>query len=194
MAPEGKAQRVGIYYRTLRSSGAKAKDQQQTAVYLRLRIPRLLTDVLPSLEAAEGALYSHAQDRSMREQAMNAIRSRLDETTFSVAWAEGGSISLTETVAYSLPKKEWALHPASTVPEVPSAGRVPSNLTRREREVAALVARGLTNRQIATALSISEHTVATHVGKIMRKRGLSSRSQLVAWVAEQHGPPSLDSD
>jgi DNA-binding NarL/FixJ family response regulator len=59
-----------------------------------------------------------------------------------------------------------------------SAEESPPALTRREEEVASLVARGLTNRQIASELSISEHTAATHVGKILRKLGLSSRSQL----------------
>ena len=63
--------------------------------------------------------------------------------------------------------------------------RRPTALTSRESEVSALVARGLTNRQIATELSISEHTVATHVGRILNKLGLSSRSRLAAWVTER---------
>jgi hypothetical protein len=49
MAPEGKAQRVGIYYRTLRSSGAKAKDQKQAAVYLSLKGKRRHLDLLTPL-------------------------------------------------------------------------------------------------------------------------------------------------
>jgi len=59
---------------------------------------------------------------------------------------------------------------------------------------AAVVTRGLTNRQIAAELSISDHTVANHVGNILRKLGMSSRSQLAVWVAEQHDPPSVNSD
>ena len=51
--------------------------------------------------------------------------------------------------------------------------------------LSALVARGLTTRQIATELSISEHTVATHVGRILNKLGLSSRSRLAAWVSDR---------
>src|SRR5215217_2115339 len=62
-------------------------------------------------------------------------------------------------------------------------------LTRREQQVAALVARGPTNRQIATELSISEHTVANHVAKLLRKLGLDSRSQITAWVIERRTPP-----
>lgn len=81
--------------------------------------------------------------------------------------------------------------PASSTPgqEATPVAISPAILTRREQEVAALVARGLTNRQIASELSISEHTVATHVAKIMRKLGLSSRTQLTAWVVERRTPP-----
>jgi DNA-binding NarL/FixJ family response regulator len=53
-----------------------------------------------------------------------------------------------------------------------------------------LVSHGLTNRQIASELSISEHTVATHIAKILKKLGLSSRARLSAWVAERGLPPS----
>jgi DNA-binding NarL/FixJ family response regulator len=92
---------------------------------------------------------------------------------------------------------EYALSTEDTSPQPlpePRAAASPESITPREEEIAALVARGLTNRQIASELSISEHTVATHVSKIMRKLGLSSRSQLAAWVADQQGPPSPDSD
>ena len=55
-------------------------------------------------------------------------------------------------------------------------------LTRREREVAVLLACGLTNRQIAAALVVTEKTVEAHVGHILGKLGLSSRVQLAAWT------------
>jgi DNA-binding NarL/FixJ family response regulator len=56
-------------------------------------------------------------------------------------------------------------------------------LTRREREVAALVARGATNRQIAEALVLTEGTAANHVRRILLKLGLESRTRLAVWVA-----------
>ncbi|HWO74009.1 MAG TPA: tetratricopeptide repeat protein, partial [Dehalococcoidia bacterium] len=59
-------------------------------------------------------------------------------------------------------------------------------LTGREAEVAALVARGLTNRRIAEILVLSSRTVETHVANAMAKLGLDSRSQLAAWAVE-HG-------
>jgi DNA-binding NarL/FixJ family response regulator len=59
-------------------------------------------------------------------------------------------------------------------------------LTRRELEVAALVARGLTNRQIAAELVITEGTAANHVKHILARLGVDSRVQVAAWAVE-HG-------
>lgn len=60
---------------------------------------------------------------------------------------------------------------------------VATSLTRREREVANLVAEGLTNREIATRLFISERTAESHVERIRGKLGFHSRAQIAAWVA-----------
>jgi DNA-binding CsgD family transcriptional regulator len=59
-------------------------------------------------------------------------------------------------------------------------------LTPREREVAVLLARGLTNRQIAQELVIAEGTAGVHVDHILNKLGFRSRAQVGAWAAE-HG-------
>jgi non-specific serine/threonine protein kinase len=56
-------------------------------------------------------------------------------------------------------------------------------LTRREREVAELVAHGATNRRIAQALVLTEGTAANHVRHILLKLALDSRTQLGVWVA-----------
>jgi DNA-binding NarL/FixJ family response regulator len=60
-------------------------------------------------------------------------------------------------------------------------GGAPGPLTRREHEIAGLVARGLTNRQIGAALHISERTVESHVQHILAKLGLRTRTQIVTW-------------
>jgi DNA-binding NarL/FixJ family response regulator len=59
-------------------------------------------------------------------------------------------------------------------------------LSAREREVLALVADGLTNKQIAGQLVISENTARNHVSRILDKLDLSSRSQAATFAA-QHG-------
>jgi non-specific serine/threonine protein kinase len=56
-------------------------------------------------------------------------------------------------------------------------------LTRRERDVAALIVRGATNAQIAAELVIGTGTVATHVGHILAKLGLVSRAQIAVWAS-----------
>jgi predicted ATPase/DNA-binding CsgD family transcriptional regulator len=60
-----------------------------------------------------------------------------------------------------------------------------SALTRREAEVAALVARGLTNRDIAAQLFLSVRTVEVHVDHILTKLGFHARTQLAAWALEE---------
>lgn len=65
-----------------------------------------------------------------------------------------------------------------------------STLTQREREVAALVAEGLTNRQIAERLFISERTADGHLEHIREKLGVRSRAQITAWFIEQNRAPA----
>jgi DNA-binding NarL/FixJ family response regulator len=64
----------------------------------------------------------------------------------------------------------------------------PSTLSAREVEVAMLVAQGLSNRQIAERLVISERTAQNHVQHILNKLGFTSRSQIAAWTAGLASP------
>jgi LuxR family transcriptional regulator, maltose regulon positive regulatory protein len=63
----------------------------------------------------------------------------------------------------------------------------PPVVTRRERDVLGLLAEGLTNRQIAERLVISEHTVHRHVTNILRKLDLPSRTAAAAWAVRSGG-------
>jgi DNA-binding NarL/FixJ family response regulator len=58
-------------------------------------------------------------------------------------------------------------------------------LTRREREVAALIAKGCTNASIAQALTLSERTIEKHVENIMNKLGVNARTQIAVWATEK---------
>ena len=64
--------------------------------------------------------------------------------------------------------------------------RADGELTSREREVAALVADGLTNGQLAERLFISPKTAAVHVSNILAKLGLSSRAEIAAWAVRHN--------
>jgi DNA-binding NarL/FixJ family response regulator len=70
--------------------------------------------------------------------------------------------------------------------DAPAAGsdQQSGRLTHREREIAALVARGQSNRAIADSLSISVKTVERHVANIMIKLGCHARSQVAVWMVE----------
>ena len=88
-------------------------------------------------------------------------------------------MSLEEAVGYAL--AERPVSPAAKA----RAGEQPSALTRRQWEISQLIASGMTSREIAAELTLSEHTVNTHVSKILSRLGLRSRIQLVAWVSER---------
>ena len=66
-----------------------------------------------------------------------------------------------------------------------------SPLSRRELEVARLVARGLTNKQIGQTVYVSERTAENHVQHILTKLGLRNRSQIAAWASGEHGASAL---
>lgn len=75
--------------------------------------------------------------------------------------------------------------PTPPVPAREAARRAFGGLTAREREVAALVALGRTNRAIATELVLSERTVEGHVASILSKLGFDTRAQIAAWAVEK---------
>jgi DNA-binding CsgD family transcriptional regulator len=66
-----------------------------------------------------------------------------------------------------------------------AAAKVADPLTDREREVVALVAQALSNREIASALVLSERTVESHVRRILAKCGLTSRAELIRWYLQR---------
>jgi non-specific serine/threonine protein kinase len=151
--------------------------------------------------AAEGALEgigsSMGPARSPRYGRYVAeLRARLGQADFAVAWASGHAMSLEDAVAAAIAEQD-AGAPVGAPPEaldrrtdknVPGyrgttrANPASHSLTRREQEVMPLLARGLTNRQIADELMISERTAETHVCTILKKLGLTRRAQLTAWA------------
>ncbi|MFC9554926.1 protein kinase [Rhodococcus sp. NPDC056960] len=80
---------------------------------------------------------------------------------------------------------EYALQKRTPEPAAPAAASTTVTLTRREKEVAKLVAEGLTNKQIAERLVISPRTAEGHVDRILTKTGHRSRAQLAAWIARE---------
>ncbi|MFF3373992.1 ATP-binding protein [Streptomyces sp. NPDC002680] len=123
--------------------------------------------------AAFGPHLAERHDRCER----SVVRA-LGTAAYEAALVEGGAHERpARAIAYALDA------PPEPAPP-PRAGQ----LTRREREVAALVAQGMSNRRIAAALVLSPRTVDGHVEHILAKLGFGSRAQVAAWVTEHHLP------
>jgi DNA-binding NarL/FixJ family response regulator len=85
------------------------------------------------------------------EPLLDSARSQTDRATWEVAFAEGKVMTLEQAVEYALSEEGGTtLSPSGSERSTPN--EPPAALSRREREVAALVAQGLTNRQIAAEL------------------------------------------
>jgi non-specific serine/threonine protein kinase len=110
-------------------------------------------------------------------------RSRLDEATWEGKWAEGRAMSIEEAIEYALSQENPLTLPSPEL-ERPSSDEPPS-LTRREKDVAVLVGRGMTNRKIASELVLSEHTVHHHVTNILKKMNVSSRQQVASRLPDE---------
>ncbi|WP_169814616.1 ATP-binding protein, partial [Nocardia pseudovaccinii] len=108
------------------------------------------------------------------DQCDRSARAALGAHRFGVAVRHGRAMGMDEAVAYALREQ-----PIDTA-RAPDLGAA---LTKRERQVAALIAQGLTNKQIAAKLVISPRTADGHVEHILTKLGFTSRAQIAAWVA-----------
>jgi DNA-binding CsgD family transcriptional regulator len=164
------------------------------------RAARLFGAAAPWLPGA--ATDVHPADPAARGRALDAVRARLGGAAFAAARDAGRAMPLEEAVAYALERDERAAPPAaatgtSGATRRSSPARPESPLTRREQQVAALVAGGLTNRQIAARLVITERTAGTHVERIMNKLGVHARAQIAAWATERRlgaHPGAADAD
>jgi len=131
--------------------------------------------------------------RAGYERQVAELRDLLGEEQFGTVWADGRAMPIAEAVDYALsiqieaPEIESTAPSASVSDVTPIAAQRarPSPLSGREAEVAALVARGLTNRQIAAELVIAERTAGSHVAHILDKLGFTTRAQIAAWAVER---------
>jgi DNA-binding CsgD family transcriptional regulator len=125
-------------------------------------------------------------DRRSEEALRQSFGSGVFESeAFERAFAEGASYSFDQAVSLALGEADAAGQPERTGVRAGSRRGTADGLTRREREVAALLAEGLTNKEIAGRLTISQRTVETHVDNILGKLGMNSRTQVASWVTEE---------
>ncbi|MDI9975808.1 protein kinase [Rhodococcus sp. IEGM 1307] len=113
-----------------------------------------------------------------QDECERRTREAMSEQAFTAARRRGTALGFDAAVAYALGEQ---ISPSPT-----SAGPSPAP-TKREREVATLIAEGLTNKEIAARLVISPRTAQGHVEHLLTKLGFNSRAQIAAWVVESQG-------
>ena len=126
--------------------------------------------------------------REMYDRISSRIRARLNAETFGRLWQEGHAMDLEQAIEFALTELK-----SSDVPDTHALPLSPrqaakekfGGLTAREREVAALIAQGKSNREIAEMLVLSERTIEGHVGNILNKLDFSARSQIAVWSVQK---------
>lgn len=139
--------------------------------------PERIAQLLGAARALREAIAQPVRpdERMVYERYVTSARAQIDEGRWEAAFAEGQSMTLEEALEYALSEK---------LPATPAPGPEQSlpvqraALTRREKEVASLMAQGLTNRRIAEELFVSERTVENHVSNILKKLRIQSREQV----------------
>ncbi|RYF61226.1 MAG: protein kinase [Comamonadaceae bacterium] len=134
--------------------------------------------------AAEGLAHSigsavviHSNLIGYHENCERNSRRELGDREFTAARRKGEHLGFDAAIAYALHEQP----PAASPPDAGTSTR----LTKRERQVADLIAEGLTNQAIADRLVISPRTAQGHVEHILVKLGFTSRAQVAAWVVER---------
>lgn len=128
------------------------------------------------LEAAQAEVVLAAAEIALAEP--GAAQRRLERMV--AATDAGGDLSIRKAAARELRKAGRRLRP--------TAGAGWAALTPRERDVARLLAQGLTNQQVAELLYLSPHTVRIHVSRVLAAYGVATRAPLPALLAEHLTP------
>jgi non-specific serine/threonine protein kinase len=121
--------------------------------------------------------------RNLLSRVLARARAALGSARYAEAWQAGQAMSLDQAIEYAHAQVSTARHPAHATAIASRAGH--DLLTRREVEIARLAAEGRSNREIATALVVSERTVGSHLDHIYSKLGVSSRTAVAAYVFRQ---------
>ena len=128
------------------------------------------------------ALYETAQQEGMRRTVYEAAEIHLARARIATARGEDPRPHIEAAADRLCGWPGRRMDRVEALLDAPVRREVPTDLTRREREVATLVARGLTNGGIADELFISTKTASVHVSNILAKLQMSSRTEIAAWV------------
>ncbi|MFJ1709812.1 ATP-binding protein [Kitasatospora sp. NPDC088346] len=169
----GDAPTVGLAVRVLAWVALAAGDHRRGAV---------LTGVCRGVQHRTG-LADHVPSvfDDTIERLRAAATASLGTSGFQAAFDTGAGFDLGQAVAFALGTDTGD----ESAEEPTTAGERP--LTKREQQVAELVAAGMSNKQIAQSLVIGQRTAESHVDHILAKLGFSSRAQIAAWATRSAG-------
>jgi non-specific serine/threonine protein kinase len=119
---------------------------------------------------------------AMLDQWLVLVRQALGAETTTLAWEAGRNMAVEQALDLALAATE--AQPTRSDRQPDRSTQQVAGLSPREREVAALLAHGLSNRQIAEQLVITERTVAAHIEHLLDKLGFASWHQVGAWADE----------
>jgi predicted ATPase/DNA-binding CsgD family transcriptional regulator len=117
----------------------------------------------------------------VRDQVEQAVRTALGPDDYDALFRRGARGPFDQVVRLAIEDADELPEPSP--PDFPA----PSVLTSREQQIAALVAEGMSNRQIAEHLVLSKRTVDAHIDHIFAKLDMSSRVQVATWLKSQAG-------
>jgi predicted ATPase/DNA-binding CsgD family transcriptional regulator len=140
---------------------------------------RLLGAAESALTATGSAPYRYIPDEALQDRILAAARNALGETAFDEGWRWGRAMTLKQAVDYALEEPATDRKASEEPPQA-----LPAGLSAREVEVLRLVAKGLTNAQIAQELYISPRTVNAHLGSVYHKIGSHSRAEAARFASE----------
>jgi predicted ATPase/DNA-binding CsgD family transcriptional regulator len=135
------------------------------------------------------AIALGSTERAEYERAVNAVRNKLGDETFSSAWLQGRKMTPEQAFEardsiITQASQKTKQQQASSRSTMRQKALYPLGLTAREVDVLQLVAQGLTDAEIAERLDISYRTVSSHLTSIYNKLGIGSRVAAVRFVVE----------
>ncbi len=144
--------------------------------------PRRAARLLGAAEALHDTSGApmEAVDQKRQADLVARLRARLRPDTFARAWQQGRKSSLDETMDFAAQDPLLRSADGEDVSNSQAA-----RLSAREREIARLIARGKSNRDIAKSLVLSVNTIETHIKHVFRKLQVGSRAEIATWATKQ---------